>query len=52
MSNEEINVLINLHINELEKDIQPTETQKQRVIEALKRATEIIEESNHIPRIN
>ena len=52
MSNEEINVLINIHINELEKDLQPTDTQKQRVIEALKQATEIIEDSKHIPRLD
>ena len=52
MSNEEINVLINLHINELENDLQPTKEQKERVIKALKHATEIIEDSKHIPRID
>lgn len=39
MTNEEINVLINLHIEELEKGIQPTEVQKKRIIEALKEVT-------------
>ncbi len=38
MTNEEINVLINLHIEELEKNIQPTEVQRARLIKALKEA--------------
>lgn len=42
MTNEEINILINLHIEELEKGEQPTEIQKERLIKALKQATEII----------
>lgn len=40
MTNEEINVLINLHIEELEKGIQPTEVQRIRLIKALKEAGE------------
>lgn len=39
MTNEEINVLINLHIEELEKGIQSTEVQKKRIIKALKEVT-------------
>ena len=46
MTNEEINVLINLHIEELEKNIEPSETQKTRLVKALKEATEIIKEAN------
>lgn len=42
MTNEEINILINLHIEELENGIEPTEVQKQRLIKALKQVTEII----------
>ena len=52
MTNDEIKALIEIHINELEKDVEPTETQKKRMIEALKEAVVIIEESNHIPRID
>ena len=37
MTNEEINVLINLHIEESEDNIQPTETQRVRLIKALKK---------------
>lgn len=42
MSNEEINVLINLHIEQLENNVEPTEIQKTRLIKALKQASEII----------
>lgn len=42
MTNEEINVLINMHIEELENDVKPTEVQRARLIKALKQATEII----------
>lgn len=42
MTNEEINVLINLHIEELEQEVMPSQTQRHRLIEALKEATEII----------
>lgn len=52
MTNEEINILINLHIEQLEQNIIPSEVQKTRLIKALKQATNIIEESNHIPRID
>jgi hypothetical protein len=36
MSNEEINVLINLHIEELEKGIMPNKVQSKRLVKALK----------------
>lgn len=42
MTNEEINILINLHIEELEKQEQDGKTR--RLIKALKIANEIIEE--------
>lgn len=44
MSNEEINVLINLHIAELENNSEVTrgEASRKRLIDALKQATEII----------
>ena len=42
MTNEEINVLINLHIEELENDITPSNTQRARLIEALKEISERI----------
>lgn len=42
MTNEEINVLINLHIDELENDIMPHGDQKKRLIDALKQANEIV----------
>lgn len=47
MTNEEINVLINLHIEELEKGIQPTEVQKKRIIKALKETSDIIANKNN-----
>lgn len=47
MTNEEINVLINLHIEELEKGIQPTETQRKRLIKALKETSDIIANKNN-----
>lgn len=46
MTNEEINVLINMHIEELENDVKPTETQRKRIIKALKQVTKIIDEAN------
>lgn len=42
MSNEEINILINIHIEELEKDNPEDNPCKRRLIKALKQATEII----------
>lgn len=44
MSNEEINVLINLHIDELEgkREAVKGEASRRRLIKALKQATEII----------
>lgn len=36
MSNEEINILINLHIEALESGREETDIQKQRLIKALK----------------
>lgn len=44
MSNEEINVLINLHIAELENNSEfiRDEASRKRLIDALKQATEII----------
>lgn len=44
MSNEEINVLINLHIAELENnsEVVRCEASRDRLIKALKQATEII----------
>lgn len=50
MTNEEINILINMHIEELEKEDQTAKTKN--IIKALRQATEIIEESNHIPRLD
>lgn len=47
MTNEEINVLINLHIEELEKGIQPTEIQRKRLIKALKETSDIIANKNN-----
>lgn len=52
MTNEEINVLINLHIDELEHGIEPTEIQKKRIIKALRQATDLIDDYSHIPRID
>lgn len=52
MTNEEIKALINIHINELEKNIEPTDTQKRRVIQALNEVAVILEEANHIPRVD
>lgn len=43
MTNEEINVLINLHIEELENNIQPTEVQRTRLIKALREVGDILE---------
>lgn len=44
MTNEEINVLINLHIEELEghTEVIRSEASRNRLIKALKEATEII----------
>ena len=44
MSNEEINILINLHIEELEgkREAVKGEASRRRLIKALKQATEII----------
>ena len=45
MTNEEINVLINLHIEELEgrTEVVRGEASRRRLIEALKQAAEIIQ---------
>ena len=43
MTNEEINVLINLHIEELEQQQQDNKTK--RLIKALKTATEIVKDT-------
>lgn len=43
MTNEEINILINLHIDELEKQEQDGKTK--RLIKALKIANEIVEDT-------
>lgn len=50
MTNEEINILINMHIEELENEDQTIKTKN--IIKALRKATEIIEGSNHIPRLD
>ena len=50
MSNEEINFLINQHIEELENGIQQTEVQKKRVIEALKQASQFISNFKEIDK--
>lgn len=44
MTNEEINVLINIHIEELEKGINPSEVQRNRLVKALKQVSEMIKE--------
>ena len=44
MTNEEINVLINLHIEELEHGVMPTEAQRNRLIKALEQVKDMIKE--------